>query len=215
MRARHLHCVLLIGACAVACGAPPPPTGPPSGVVAEPEPAQGPSEEDLLAPRPFTADEIREASPAGRTYRFKLDGEEAKGAHVEMEFVEADEDGCTMERRLYDAKGEIIGEAERKESTWEELMRLASYPKDATTIAKAKVVTPAGEFDGVVYTMTEIKNGRTLVTRASFATSLPGAPVKLEREKNGRLLEAMILESHRMPGDEPIDDGKDKKGKKP
>lgn len=181
------------------CAPPPPPPGPPSGVAEEPPPPPKKTEADLMFPPPFTADQIRDATPVGRTYRFKLLASKDATVHVEMAFVEVTDEGCTVEERRFDAKDKPVGEPKRREATWKELEGHARYPKEGTIIKETDVVTPAGTFDAIVYTMTEIKNGRTWVTRAAFAKDLPGMPVKLEIDDNGITTDGMVLVAHQRP----------------
>lgn len=148
--------------------------------------------DDSLAPPPFTANQIREATQAGRTYLFR-NTTQGNSVHRRMLFREVRDDGCTVESTPYTDGGEPMGEPVVTEYTWSALVSHASYPKSATVITEAPCEVPAGTFDCMVYTV-DMGDEQTV---AEFAKSLPGAPVRMTTRKNGKPFLEMVLLEHR------------------
>jgi hypothetical protein len=154
---------------------------------------------EMLAP-PFTAQQIKAATKAGRSYRFRL---EQKGQPVQiatMDFPAVTDTGCTMRQGVTDEKGVEVEPAQSREATWDELARHASFPKANTTVREVEVTVPAGTFACTLYEVT-LDGG--YVSRFYFAKELPGPPVKIEmvsRQAPGDVVEqSMVLIEHR-PG---------------
>jgi hypothetical protein len=182
---QRLVLCLFLCACASKSGAPPATPAPPA---AEPS-SEGAGEPAL---RPFTAEQIRAATKPGRTYEFKLEALGQPAMLVHIEFVEATAEGAVTESTTFDAAGAPLGAPERGTATWDELVQHASYPKASTVISEDDVEVPAGKFHCALYTVSE---GDTL-TRVYFAKELPGAPVLLVSEKDGKAVKTMTLMRH-------------------
>ena len=151
------------------------------------------------APTPFDADAIRGATKDGRSYVFLVkDGGQPKGRR-KMVFSEVTDEGATLTSSNQDLFGHPKGEPDVKKVTWNDLMAHATYPAEATTITEASVKVPAGSYDCKLYTVKESEDGQDQVTRAWFAKSLPGAPVKHEVERGSKVVRTLELFSHR-PG---------------
>ena len=86
------------------------------------------------APTPFTADEIRQGCPAGRTIRLRVEAVGQTPFHRVSRFVECDEAGATMERARLSLDGVPLGEPEVDRVTWRDLQAHASFPANDTTI---------------------------------------------------------------------------------
>lgn len=174
-RARFGRPCLLIGAAlalAGCAGAPPSPA---------PEAATAP---------PFTAAEIREASAPGRTYVQRLTPVGEQPMTVTVRFAEVDAAGATLEIRTAD-----IPTPDRARLTWAEFER-HGVPAPGAVRTEAPCAVPAGAFRCVVFTA-EGEAGRI---RSSFARALPGMPVRVEQEVDGRWVTTMVVERH-LPGD--------------
>lgn len=128
-----------------------------------------------LAPTPFTAEEIREGCPEGRTVRLRV--EPAAGeSHVRVQrFTDCDRDGATFERSRVSLAGELIGEVEAARMSWLNLQRHAAFPRAHTTIEPELLRLPVGDLECLRYTVR--RDGATAVFW--FARSLPGMPVKV------------------------------------
>lgn len=127
---------------------------------------------------PFTAAQIRAATRVGRTYDFEVESAGQPPTGLRLRFVEVTSEHARLERSVVDAEGQAIAPTQSSTVSWDELVRHAAWPRDATTIEEAQVTVPAGTFpDAVLYTVRETEAGKEKVTRAWFARSLPGAPV--------------------------------------
>ncbi len=152
------------------------------------------------APVPFTADRIREATKAGRTYRFEVGGPGEGPMTLTMRFVEVGKEKVVLESTMLDAAGKPLAEAKRQDTTWAKLESHAHYPAAATVITPEKVTVPAGTFATKKYAVTTKEpDGSTLVVQAWFADDLPGAPVKYIAEKDGKRVSTMTLLEHTNP----------------
>lgn len=129
-----------------------------------------------LAPSPFSADEIRDGCPAGRTIELLV--EPADGAPFVRvnRFARCDEDGALIERWRVSADGSVDGTVDAARSTWLDLQRHASFPADATTIEDDILDLPMGLLCCLRYTV-GTGSGRTVFW---FARDLPGMPVRYE-----------------------------------
>lgn len=167
-----------------------------SGNPAEGDP-EAAGDEVELAPRPFTAEQIRDATKTGRTYRFAMrEGEQTLTATIR--FTAVTPEGATIERSVVDAAGNTLNQG-TDEATWSELVEHASYPAGQTEITETTVEVPAGKFDAVLYTVTAEQEGKAFSSRAYFAKTLPGAPVKVEITLDGKSMLSMELLEH-VPG---------------
>ncbi|MFT7625082.1 MAG: hypothetical protein ACI9WU_004273 [Myxococcota bacterium] len=151
-----------------------------------------------MAPAPFSAEQIRDATAPGRAYRFLVTADGRPDVGREVRFVRTGERGCTIEGQSYRADGESMGQPKRSEALWDDLVGHAAYPEDHTVITQTEVEVPAGRFEARLYTVTA---GAT-VTRAWFADALPGAPVRHEVTRlvgpgDGVVVSSMILVSHK------------------
>ena len=147
-----------------------------------------------FAPPPFTAEQIRDATPSGRSYRYAIQ-ENGAPATVEIVFTEVGPEDAVMERRTLDASGAVVDSATER-ATWAELVGHASYPSEVTEISDATITTPAGTYDCLLYKVTNVQQGQTLVSNVYFARALPGAPVKMDVTLDGQPVFAMELVAH-------------------
>jgi len=137
------------------------------------------AEPDLLPP-PFTADQIRAASPAGKTLHFRVTdgaGERTTG----LRFVECDAEGAVIETWVLSEDGE---ETERRRSpkvSWAELRDHARFDPTRAVRKRARLVISRRPFDGWLYT---VLGDDGLVTHFYFAVDRPGPPVRMEQKRN-------------------------------
>jgi hypothetical protein len=106
---------------------------------------------DGLLPTPFSAAEIRDGCPAGRTIRLLV--EPGSGASYERmnRFVDCDAEGATIERWVVGDGGERL-DASADRTTWLALQQHASFPAATTRRTEETVDLPLGRADCVVYT---------------------------------------------------------------
>jgi hypothetical protein len=134
-------------------------------------------------PTPFSAAQIREGCPAGRTIRMREEAPGEAATFRSVRFVEVDADGAVQEFQVTDAEGQVLGEPSRRRSTWLDLQHHASQPADATTVDEVVLPLAFGEFDCWRYVVQ--RPGAEL--RFWFAKALPGMPVQVEEWVDGIL----------------------------
>jgi hypothetical protein len=180
---------LLIALSLAACGSSAPAATDPSSVAERPATA-----EVEMAPTPYTADQIRDATRPGRTYRFRdeTDGEPVRIR--EIVFQTADAGGADIATRMLDESGTEISSEPASHATWEELRRHAQFPATAVHMHDEAITVPAGTFACVVYTVTDEAEGT--VTTFYFARDLPGAPVLFYQDAGGRRVSTTTLVAH-------------------
>lgn len=133
------------------------------------------------APTPFTAAEIKEGCPPGRTIHILVE-ETGRDDYVRVNrFVAGDETGATVEVRHLDAGGKPFGPVETSEVTWEVFQSHASFPRDVVTISDETLDTPLGALACLLYTVED----EDTTSRFWFAKSLPGMPVRYETVADG------------------------------
>ena len=133
-------------------------------------------------PTPFSADEIREGCPPGRTVRTLIvrPGEEP---YVRVtRFSNGDEDGADQESWNETPDGIRLTDTETGHSIWRELQGHASMPADRTNVTEEEIEIPAGRYACLRYTRTDEDGVRDFW----FAKSAPGMPLKFEQQVEGK-----------------------------
>ena len=141
------------------------------------------------ASTPFTAGEIRQGCPSGRTIRLLVEPDGQEPFIRVNRFVDCDADGATIERTRVGASGEPIGPPEAHRSTWLELQAHASFPADRTTIVPEALAIPIGRLECLRYTVTDGSSVDTFW----FAKSAPGMPVKVIGREAGRVTSTVMM----------------------
>jgi hypothetical protein len=141
---------------------------------------------------PFSAERIREATPKGRKYRFKVTPTGQPAAIQEIEFTDVNPTHATMRQRAFDTAGTPTRDEVITLIGWDELESHGRFPAAQTRIEAQSLTVPAGRFDCWVYTVQ--RDDETV--RSWFAHDLPGAPIAQEVSKRGVRLLRMELISH-------------------
>lgn len=147
------------------------------------------------APTPFTADEIREACPVGRTIRVRVDAAGEPSYHRVSRYVECDQAGALLERSRLSLDGERLGEPELDRVTWLDLQTHASFPVEATTIEPERIETEIGELDCLRYTVRDGADERVFW----FARDMPGMPLRTQASTNGQVVTATSVVERTIP----------------
>lgn len=134
-------------------------------------------------PAPFTAEQIRDATKNGRTYRYKVEVPNKPTREYSITFRKVDDGGAEI----------FAGGASSKRMGWLAIQQNAEFPKDRVTTHDEKLMTPAGKFECVVY---EVEGEEGEVWTYYFAKKLPGAPVFFYVERNGKRLRTTTLVEH-------------------
>jgi len=141
------------------------------------------------APTPFTADEIRDGTPVGKTIRRVVDVPGEAPIHRATRYVACDEAGATVEQSLLSPDGSPLADPELDRVTWLELQAHASFPADQTTIEPEHIVTPLGELDCVRYTVRDGSTERIFW----FARDFPGMPVQYLTRTDGQVVSTVTV----------------------
>ncbi len=128
------------------------------------------------APTPFTAAEIRDGCPAGRTVGMLIEPRDGDPYLTLNRFVTVDESGADTELKSMTMDGEEIDPPVQRRTSWEEFQSHASFPAEQTVIASEVLETPMGDLKCKKYTVTDGPTSDTYW----FATDKPGMPVKVE-----------------------------------
>jgi hypothetical protein len=139
---------------------------------------------DLL-PTPFSADEIREGCPEGRTIRLLVEPAQGEPFERVNRFVDCDESGATLERWRLGADGSIDGEPERARTTWLDLQRHAAFPAEGATRSRETLELPIGRVECLRYDVRMSPPDNAPVATFWFALDHPGMPVRYEQPTGG------------------------------
>lgn len=145
--------------------------------------------QDGHLPTPFSAAEIRDATPPGTTVETVTEEAGEVVARHRTTFVECDHDGATIEGVALDTDGVPVGEPTSGRSTWLELQGHASFPADRADRSTQQTELPIGTLECWQY---EVRHdgdrGAEMTSTFWFAKSLPGQPVRyamhLEHERD-------------------------------
>jgi hypothetical protein len=140
-------------------------------------------------PTPFSAAQIREGCPAGRTIRIREEAPGQAPTFRRIRFLTTDEETAVQEFQATDEDGQPIGEATLRDSTWLDLQRHASQPAESTTVEEVALTLPFGEVDCWLYEA-RVPAGEL---RFWFAKGLPGMPVQVEEWIDGSLAGRSVM----------------------
>jgi hypothetical protein len=144
------------------------------------------------APTPFTADQIRQACPAGRVMTLLVDMAGASPHYRRIRFVSVDSIGASQEVSRFSLDHEPIGAAETVYATWSELQAHASFERSDTTIDSDTIDTQLGRLDCLRYSVVDGATAHTFW----FALKLPGMPVRFTAAENGAIIGSTTMISN-------------------
>jgi hypothetical protein len=152
-----------------------------------------PAPDPAIAPRPFTAEQIRAAMPAGTEVRFRLEQLGKPPVVLHWQVTAADADTMTMTSRVLGEDGSVLSQEPAQASRWDELVEHATFPAARTVRSEGSVEVPAGRFATIDYVVTENSAGSVTVSKFRFARELPGPPIWLAVETDGIVVRRMVL----------------------
>ena len=142
--------------------------------------AQPPDDPNIVqpghAPTPFTAAEIREGCPAGRSVGMLIEPRDGDPYLTINTFVTVDDESADTEVKSLTMDGEEIDPPVQMRTKWEEFQAHASFPEEQTEIAVETLDTSMGELRCKKYTVTDGPTSDSYW----FAVEKPGMPVKVE-----------------------------------
>jgi hypothetical protein len=144
-------------------------------------------------PTPFSAEEIRAASPNGHTVETVTEEFGTVTARRRTTFLDVDAAGANMRVVALDIAGAEVGDAESHRAAWTDLQAHASFPADQTTRVREQVDTPLGLLDALRY---EVRRGEEQMT-FWFALEHPGMPILMAVARDGELVSMTTVTSIR------------------
>lgn len=139
-------------------------------------------------PRPFTADQIREAWGAGLVLRIRQSSPELV-EHQRWTVVSADDEGAEIEYIAVDENGLALSEPRIERTSWQEFRDHASFPVATARRERSRQNTALGTLEGWLYTVED--RGTGTVGEFFFVDSLPGAPLFARTKRDGQLVAEM------------------------
>jgi hypothetical protein len=133
---------------------------------------------------PFTAEEIRAASPLGLTLRAQVERPPESPVIRVTRYAQVDDAGAVRESWTESTDGRRLVEAQREPSTWLEMQQHAAFPSATTVCESEQLELPLGRFACLRYTRTD----PDATWRFWFARDLPGQPVRFEQSVDDRLV---------------------------
>ncbi len=145
--------------------------------------------EEVLAPTPFTADEIRAAFVAGLEVGWAhIKDDDTTYQHWRV--LSADTDQMVMRFSPMQEDGTLTGTGQEQTSTWEALRKHAEFPAQQTTVSDDKIATAFGEMAVRKY---EVRPKEGVVRTFWFAPVFPGPPVRHTVHESGVLTYEMQM----------------------
>ena len=92
-----------------------------------------------------------------------------------------------------DKDGKHLGESVARRTKWKELQAHASIAEEGLVITEGEIKTPVGKVNCWIYTVTQERPGHKLVITYHFAKKLPGPPVSLTRDLNGKRVQSVTM----------------------
>ncbi len=137
------------------------------------------------APRPFTPEQIRDAMPAGTRISLRIETDAQEPIAERWTVIEATPDGCTIASVTYaPTSGALIEDESTQTSAWAELAEHATFPAADTSITESSFDGPLGRHATREYRVRHA-DGELWIYR--FALELPGPPVELVVEREGKV----------------------------
>jgi hypothetical protein len=153
-----------------------------------PEPVATDTAANAYLPRPFTADQIRDAWSEGLTLRIRQTTPDDAQLQ-QWTVVATDEDGAEIEYAIVDASGNVLPEPRVERSSWLELRDHATFATETATRERVSRETSLGLHEGWLYVNEDPETGT--VTEFFFADAFPGAPVWARTARDGELVVEM------------------------
>jgi hypothetical protein len=141
------------------------------------------------APTPFSADEIRDGCPAGRTIGLLIELRDGDPYLTINRFVAVDDEGADHETESLTMDGEPMNETAKLRTKWIDFQSHASFPEKQTEIVTEVLETRMGDLRCKRYTVTD---GPTTDVYW-FAEEKPGMPVKVETSGPGGVTYRMTM----------------------
>lgn len=131
------------------------------------------------APRPYTAEQIRDAHPDGTELKFLVHQTDADAVVQVMRFGGATAEGTTVESWTETRDGVRVGASKKQRAGWQELRDHAAYDAALTARERSACSVKAGDYECWHYTVRAADKADQTVQHFYFAIDMPGPPVLL------------------------------------
>ncbi len=132
-------------------------------------------------PTPFTAEEIRAATPMGYTVE-TITEQAGVVSRQRTVFIDVDAERAVMVMTPIDESGQPTGEPREVMAAWTDLQAHASFPAEITTCTHDTVETPLGTIRCLRYDVSSDDHTNTFW----FSPGHPGMPIRLTSDaQNG------------------------------
>jgi len=126
------------------------------------------------APTPFTADEIRAATPVGHTVE-TITEQAGVVSRRRTAFADVDTERAVMVMTPIDENGTPTGDSREVVANWTDLQAHASFPAEITTLGRDTIETPLGTVHCLRYDVSSADHTNTFW----FSPEHPGMPIRL------------------------------------
>jgi hypothetical protein len=139
-------------------------------------------------PTPFSADEIRDATPDGHLVETVVDEDGTVVGRRRTTFLDGDGTGVTMRLDAFDADGRPTGEPAMFRTEWIDLQAHASFPATAAERSWERIDTPLGRLECIRY---DVQGDAAM--SFWFAVDHPGMPVVMTATANGTVTTTRVV----------------------
>lgn len=146
-----------------------------------------------MVPTPFSAAEIREGCPTGRTVVMRVNDSDGI-RHRLSRFAGVTSEGTTYERADCDDAGVVVGEVTSVPLTWLDLQAHASFPEAVTVRDTVNLEFDLGTEECSRYTV----SGEDGVMTFWFSKNRAGMPVKVTSQRGAQVLSTTVMVSDRV-----------------
>lgn len=140
-----------------------------------------------LLPTPFTADEIREATGAGKTIRLFVESPDGSQHERFNRFEQTDAEGATLRAWFAENPADVV----TSRVTWTDLQHHAAFPADHTTVTTEAIDIPLGRVECTRYDTSDGPDAP--VETYWFSPAHPGMPVRYEVPLDGGVLRTTVM----------------------
>ncbi len=145
------------------------------------------------APTPYSADQIREATPTGSQVRFLVGAPGAQALGQIMTFTQPTAETVDVRVEIMSDDGKSLGEPSSNTMTWASLQSHASFPEVDTTVERLEHETKLGTSECWRYTVVTVAKKVRTTSEYWFDVQRPGPPIELTQTRGGEIVFRMEM----------------------